>query len=165
LNKNKNIKKSIDMTKELARKVVENFGFILWDVKFLKEGSTWYLRIFIDKDGGVTIDNCKKMSRALDRPLDELDPIEILYCLEVCSPGIERELFANEHFEKYLNNDIAITLIRPNNQGNKKTTAKLQGFEKSVISIQTANKQIEKINRQNIAHIKRRQIWIVAQIS
>jgi ribosome maturation factor RimP len=154
LNKNKNIKKSIDIIKKLAQKVAENFGFISWDVKFLKEGSTWYLRIFIDKDGGITIDDCEKMSRALDKPLDELDPIEIPYCLEVCSPGIERELSANEHFEKYLNHDVTITLIKPNDQGNKKITAKLQKFEKSVISIQTANKQIEKINRQNIAHIK-----------
>ena len=76
----------------LAKPIAEELGLSLWDVRFVKEGAQYYLRIFIDKEGGVSVDDCERMSRAIDKPLDELDPIEQSYILEVCSPGIEREL-------------------------------------------------------------------------
>lgn len=71
---------------DIARPIAEKLGLELWDVRFEKEGADWFLRVFIDKDGGVSIDDCVDMSHALDKPLDDADPIEQSYCLEVCSP-------------------------------------------------------------------------------
>ena len=90
----------VAMVWPLAEKIVKQLGLELWDVRFVKEGSGFYLRIFIDSENGVTIEDCEATSRALDAPLDELDPIAQNYCLEVCSPGLERELVRDEHFKK-----------------------------------------------------------------
>ena len=98
---------------ELCEPIVTSLGLSLWDVCYVKEGAQWYLRIFIDKPDGVSIDDCEKVSRAINDPLDELDPIENAYCLEVCSPGIERELVRDEHFEQFLGADVMVRLRRP----------------------------------------------------
>ena len=71
---------------ELVRPIIEAMGLTLWDVRYVKEGAVWYLRIFIDKDEGVTIEDCEAVTRAVNDPLDRLDPIEGSYCLEVSSP-------------------------------------------------------------------------------
>lgn len=97
----------------LAQPIAEELGLDLWDVRFVKEGALYYLRIFIDKDGGVSVDDCERMSRAIDEPLDRLDPIEQSYILEVCSPGIERELTRPEHFEAMKGRQVRVTLFRP----------------------------------------------------
>lgn len=109
-NKGANIAESV---KALAEPVAENFGVRVWDVRFLKEGAEWYLRIFIDKDGGVNIVDCENVSRAIDPLLDEKDFINQNYILEVSSPGLERELTRDEHFEEYVGKDIKVRLIRP----------------------------------------------------
>ena len=100
-----------------VRKIVEPYakqlGLDIWDIRFQKEGTTWYLRIFIDKDSGVSIDDCVEMTRAINKPLDEADPIEQAYCLEVSSPGIERELTRDEHFLKCIGQKIMVRTIRP----------------------------------------------------
>jgi ribosome maturation factor RimP len=98
---------------EIAEPIAKELGLEIWDIRFLKEGKDWFLRIFIDKDGGVGINDCEAMSRAIDKPLDDLDPIEQSYSLEVSSPGIERELTRPEHFEKFKGADIKVKLIRP----------------------------------------------------
>lgn len=100
---------------ELAALVAERVGVYLWDVVFEKEGAGWYLRYFIDKDedGGVTIDECEEFSRAMSDLLDEKDPIPQSYTLEVGSPGVERRLTKDWHFQKYLGADVLVRLIRP----------------------------------------------------
>lgn len=98
---------------DIAKPIAESLGLILWDVKFLKEGTKWYLRITIDKEGGVTIDDCVNMHHAIDKPLDEADPIEQSYNLQVQSPGIERELTRDFHFEAYLGENVWVRLIKP----------------------------------------------------
>ena len=98
---------------QLAQPIAAELGLEIWDIRFLKEGTDWFLRIFIDKEGGVDIDDCVNMTRAIDKPLDELDPIEQSYCLEVCSPGLERDLTRPEHFVKFRGSDIKVKLIRP----------------------------------------------------
>ncbi|MCR5149638.1 MAG: ribosome maturation factor RimP [Clostridiales bacterium] len=100
---------------EIARPVAQRLSLDIWDICFLKEGADWYLRIFIDKDGGVDINDCEAFSRAIDAPLDEADPIEQSYCLEVSSPGLERSLNREEHFEKCLGEKIQLKFIRPVN--------------------------------------------------
>ncbi|MBP3464714.1 MAG: ribosome maturation factor RimP, partial [Angelakisella sp.] len=80
-------KNTAAVAEELAQPILEQMGLILWDVVYEKEGSGWYLRYYIDKEGGVSIDDCEAMSRPLDAKLDEVDPIEQSYCLEVSSAG------------------------------------------------------------------------------
>lgn len=98
---------------ELCEPIITGLGLSVWDVRYVKEGAEWYLRIFIDKDGGVDINDCERVSRAINDPLDALDPIENAYCLEVCSPGIERELVRDEHFAQYLGADVMVRMRRP----------------------------------------------------
>lgn len=96
----------------LIKATVEDQGVELWDVRFLKEGASWYLRVFIDKPEGISIDDCTNVSHAIDPLIDEADPIDISYFLEVCSPGIERELTRPGHFEKAIGKRIKIKLYK-----------------------------------------------------
>ena len=96
----------------LIKETVESQGVELWDVRFLKEGASWYLRVFIDKEEGITIDDCTDVSHAIDPVIDEADPIDKSYYLEVCSPGIERELTRPEHFEKMIGQMVKLKLYK-----------------------------------------------------
>lgn len=96
----------------LIKDTVEGCGVELWDVRFLKEGASWYLRVFIDKPEGITIDDCTDVSHAIDPVIDEADPIDVSYYLEVCSPGLERELSRPEHFTKMQGRKIKIKLYK-----------------------------------------------------
>ena len=98
---------------ELCQPIVEGFGLSLWDVRYVKEGADRFLRVYIDKPEGIDINDCENVSRAINGPLDELDPIEEAYCLEVCSPGIERELIRDEHFMQFIGADIMVKMLRP----------------------------------------------------
>ena len=104
---------TVDTVTALAQPVVAEMGLQLWDVRFEKEGASWYLRLFIDKEGGVTIDDCENLSRRMDKILDEADPISQSYYFEVSSPGIGRDLVRPWHFERYLGEQIEVKLIRP----------------------------------------------------
>ena len=106
-------------------------GCIIWDVKFVREAGEWILRVLIDTEppGGVTIDMCEQVNRALDRYLDEVDPIEQSYCLEVSSPGINRELYRDGDFDKFAGSMVDIKLYRPDGAGRKSFTARLTGRE------------------------------------
>jgi ribosome maturation factor RimP len=105
---------TVQVAEQLIAPVLAEHGLILWDARFEKEGSQWYLRYFIDReDGGVTIQDCEKVSRAVDKLLDAADPIEQSYILEVGSPGIERELTKDWHFGRYTGYEAAVRLIRP----------------------------------------------------
>ena len=90
--------KTEDVVYGLIEPVVQSLGVTLWDVRFVKEGASYYLRVYIDKEGGVGIDDCVAVSHAIDPVIDEADPIDKQYYLEVCSPGIERELTRDRHF-------------------------------------------------------------------
>lgn len=96
----------------LIEETVLEQGVTLWDVKFLKEGASWYLRIFIDKDDGISIDDCTNVSHAIDAIIDEADPIDVPYYLEVCSPGLERELTRDFHFSKMIGEKVKIKLYK-----------------------------------------------------
>lgn len=97
---------------DIAKPIADELGLILWDVRFLKEGTKWYLRITVDKEGGVGIDDCVAMHRAIDGPLDEADPIDQSYNLQVQSPGLERELSRDFHFERFTGEKVQIRLIK-----------------------------------------------------
>ncbi len=138
---------------DIAEPIAKELGLKLWDVRFLKEGAEWYLRVFIDKDGGVSIDDCVDMSHALDKPLDEHDPIDRSYCLEVSSPGIERELSIDEHFEASLGKSIKVKLIRPvDNQ--REFIGTLESFDGSDFVLRLDEEKAMVINKKETANIK-----------
>ncbi len=120
---------------ELCEPIVRSLGLSLWDVRYVKEGAQWYLRIFIDKPEGVGIDDCEAVSRAINDPLDALDPIENSYCLEVCSPGVERELVRDEHFAQFIGADIMIRLRRPIEGIGRDLDGKLKAYEDGMVTI------------------------------
>lgn len=144
---------TVEAVRGIAVPIAASLGLEIWDIRFLKEGSQWYLRIFIDKQGGVTIEDCEAMSRAIDKPLDELDPVSHSYCLEVCSPGIERELVKNEHFERFIGNNIKVRLIRENMQRKKEIFGKLLGLDENLVKIHDGDKIIY-IDRKDTASIR-----------
>ncbi len=129
--------KAVKTVIELIEEPIKSLGLTLWDVRFLKEGSSWYLRIFIDKEGGVNIHDCTDVSRLIDPIIDEADPISQSYYLEVCSPGIERQLIEPEHFEQMMGRQVQVKLIRPRDKQNifKGT---LKGYNGSVTILSEA---------------------------
>ena len=107
------MEKVTDLTARLAVPIVEEQGCSLWDVEYVKEAGTWYLRVLIDKEGGVDILDCENISRALSDLLDEADPIEGSYTLEVGSAGAERVLKRPADFQRYLNSPVLVKLYKP----------------------------------------------------
>lgn len=98
---------------EIATPIAKELGLTIWDVRFVKEGTDWYLRVFIDKEQGVSIDDCVDFSRELSKALDDSDPIPQSYMLEVASPGVERELVRDSHFEQFVGAEVMMRTIRP----------------------------------------------------
>lgn len=101
------------VVRRLAEPIAEQLGYELWDVEFVKEGADYCLRITIDSPDGITIDDCERMHRAVDPALDEADPIENSYRLEISSPGIERELKTDRHIEACEGWDVELRLYAP----------------------------------------------------
>lgn len=112
----------------LVKDTVEQQGVTLWDVAFVKEGASKYLRIFIDKPEGINIDDCTAVSHAIDPVIDEADPIKESYFLEVCSCGLERELTRNEHFAAMVGEKIRVKLFK-SLDGNKQIEGVLKDFD------------------------------------
>ena len=102
--------KVTDAVAALALPVVESAGCTLWDVEYVKEAGSWFLRVYIDREGGVSIDDCEAVSRPLSDLLDEADPIEGSYTFEVSSAGADRALKKPEHFAKYLGAEVVVKL-------------------------------------------------------
>jgi len=102
-----------EVVRELITPVADELGYFLWDVEYVKEGADMILRVTIDTDEGITIDDCERMTRAIDPLLDEADPIEAAYLLEVSSPGIERDLTRPEHFEVCIGDEVELRLFAP----------------------------------------------------
>lgn len=115
----------------LIKEPIQNAGYLLWDVRFVKEGASWYLRVYIDKDEGINITDCVDVTHLIDPIIDDADPINVSYCLEVCSPGLERELTEQWHFERYIGSKVTVKLIRPKD-GQKEFTGTLKAFDGSV---------------------------------
>ncbi len=134
---------TVQAVRALAEPIAQSLGLSIWDVAFLKEGATWYLRIFIDKEGGVSLTDCENMSRAIDGPLDERDPIEQSYCLEVCSPGLERELKTRAHFEACMGMPVAVHFFAPLENGEKQAAGTLSAYDADgTVTLSTAQGQL-----------------------
>ena len=120
--------KVTDLVAQLAQPLAEAAGCSLWDVEYVKEAGAWYLRVYIDKAGGVSIDDCEAVSRPLSDLLDEADPIPEGYIFEVSSAGLDRVLRKPEHFEKCLGQQVDVKLYRPQ-AGSKEYTGALTGYQ------------------------------------
>lgn len=129
---------TVAIVSELVAPIADSLGLTVWDVQFEKEGSTWTLRVIIDKEEGISLDDCEALSRPLDALLDEKDPIEQSYCLEVSSAGIERALTKDWHYEHCKGEQVVMKLIRPKN-GEREFIGTLIGLENGEVSVQTAN--------------------------
>ena len=129
---------TVGAVRAIVEPIAQSLGLSVWDIRFLKEGATWYLRIFIDKPGGVSIDDCVDLTHAINDPLDEADPIEQAYCLEVSSPGGERELTRDAHFAACLGAKIKVRTIRPI-EGQRDFSGALEGFEDGQIALRCAD--------------------------
>ncbi len=125
---------TVAQIEKLARPIVEDLDLYLWDVRFEKEGADWYLRIIIDSNDGISCDDCEAVSRPLSKLLDETDPIEQAYYLEVSSPGVERELRKPEHFEVCIGDTVRVKLIRPVN-GEREFIGELVKYQDNVLTI------------------------------
>lgn len=140
---------------KLAKPIADSLGLKIWDITFDKEGSLRYLRVFIEKDGGaVDMDDCEAMTRPLSKALDEADPIDEQYMLEVGSPGLGRELRKEEHFLEYLDCPLRIRYIREKD-GIKEFIAVLTAYNKEngSITVET-EKGTEEIAVSDTAFIK-----------
>lgn len=150
------MKKVTELTAELAAPVAAEVGCSLWDVEYVKEGGTWYLRVFLDKEGGVDILDCEAVSRKLSDLLDEADPIEGSYVLEVGSAGAERPLKRPEDFERFMGSPVLVKLYRPV-EGRKEIPGVLTGYGKADGSVTvTAGGKEETFAKKDVALVRLR---------
>lgn len=133
--------KVTDLVTEIAKPIVEEKGMELWDVEYVREGSEYFLRLYLDKEGGVDIDDCEAVSRAVDPILDEKDPIPGSYHFEVCSAGLERALKRPGDFERFLGSPVTVKLYRPRN-GLKELPCVLKGYEDGRVTVEAGKKTI-----------------------
>ena len=124
-----------------AGPVVQGHGCELWDVEYVREGSEYFLRLYIDKEGGVDIDDCEAISRAMDPILDEKDPVPGSYHFEVCSAGLERALKRPGDFERFMGSPITVKLYRPYN-GLKELPCVLRGYEDGKLTVESGKETI-----------------------
>lgn len=143
-------------TEELLKPIADANQVEIYDVEYVKEGSEWYLRCFIDKEGGVNIDDCEAVSRALSDELDQADFIEDAYILEVSSPGLGRQLKKDKHFQKSLLSEVDVKCYKPVN-GSKDFTGILKAFDESTITLEMdlgQEKEEITFNRKDIAAVR-----------
>lgn len=139
-------------TEALVLPIVDEFGFDLWDVEYVKEGSEYYLRAYIDKDGGITIDDCVDVSRKLSDKLDEDDFIDGEYILEVSSPGVERALKKDRDFDKSIGKDVYVKLYKAIDK-QKEFVGKLISYDKTAVTVEIEGNNTE-FTRSDIALIR-----------
>ena len=144
--------KVTDLTASLALPVVEELGCTLWDVEYVKEAGSWYLRVYIDKEEGVSIDDCEAVSRALDPLLDEADPIPDAYTFEVSSAGADRPLKKPEHFAAFLGAEVDVKLYKPID-GQKARAGILAGYEDGDVTLDLGGETVT-YAKQDIAAVR-----------
>lgn len=148
-------KKSIaELTAEIALPIVERVGCELVDVEYVKEGNAWFLRVFIDRPGGVTLDDCENVSRPLNEKLDELDPISHNFYLEVSSPGLERPLKKPKDFVRAMGSPVEIRLFKAVN-GSKKYEGELLAYDGESLSIKTGNEETLHFKMEQVSKVKK----------
>ena len=133
--------KVTDLITQIAQPIVEEKGCKLWDVEYVREGSERFLRVYIDKEGGVNIDDCEAVARAIDPILDEKDPIAERYTFEVSSAGLERPLKRPGDFAQFMGSAVLVKLYRPRN-GLKEIPGILRGYEDGKVTVEAGKETI-----------------------
>ena len=126
--------KVTDTVAALATPVVEAAGCSLWDVEYIKEAGQWFLRLYIDKEGGISIEDCEAVSRPMSDLLDEADPIEGSYVFEVSSAGADRVLKKPEHFQRFSGDEVEVKLYRPR-EGKKEFVGILTAWQDGDVTV------------------------------
>ena len=139
----------------LAEPCVKKAGCSIWDVEYVREAGEWFLRIYIDKDGGVSIDDCETISRELDPLLDEADPIPSSYTFEVSSAGVERALKRPEDFQRFIGSYCAVKLYSPKN-GSKEHLGDLAGYDDGAVIIKNVKGEEERFEKNEVAGVRLR---------
>ena len=146
--------KVTELVAEFARPIVEAHGCELWDVEYVREGSDYFLRLYLDKEGGVNIDDCEAVSRAVDPILDEKDPIPGSYHFEVRSAGLERVLKRPSDFQRFLGSPITVKLYRPRN-GLKEIPCVLKAYDQGKLTVE-AGKETITFEKSEVAQVRLR---------
>ncbi len=133
--------KVTELVASFAEPIVKQHGCELWDVEYVREGSEYFLRLYLDKEGGVDINDCEAISRAVDPILDEKDPIQGSYHFEVCSAGLERALKRPADFERFMGSNITVKLYRPRN-GLKEIPCVLRGYDNGKVTVEAGKETI-----------------------
>jgi ribosome maturation factor RimP len=150
------MKKITELTAELAAPAIAEQGCTLWDVEYVKEAGTWYLRVLLDKEGGVDILDCEEISRKLSDLLDEADPIDGSYTLEVGSAGAERALKRPADFVRYLNSPVLLKLYRAQD-GRKEFAGHLAAYDEATGDITiTVGKESLTFTKKDVALVRLR---------
>ena len=146
--------KVTELVAEFARPIVEAHGCELWDVEYVREGSEYFLRLYLDKEGGVDINDCEAVSRAVDPILDEKDPIPGSYHFEVCSAGLERVLKRPADFQRFMGSSITVKLYRPRN-GLKEIPCVLKAYDEGKLTVE-AGKETITFEKSEVAQVRLR---------
>jgi len=146
-----------EKTEKLLESKISELGYELYDVEYVKEGQNYYLRVYIDNENGINLEDCEKVSNGINDILDEANYIKEQYFLEVSSPGIERVLRKDRHLEKYIGTEIEIKLFKPINK-QKQYIGILDSFDSENIKI-NVNEEILEISRKDISQIKTIYNW------
>lgn len=146
------VAKVTELTAELAGPIVAGNGCTLWDVEYVKEAGAWYLRVYIDKAGGVSIDDCEAVARPLSDALDEADPIEGSYTLEVSSAGADRALKKPEHFRQFLGEQVDVKLYRAR-EGRKELTGVLKGYDNGNVTVELPGGDVT-LEKKDVAQVR-----------
>lgn len=132
----KSTKNIVSQVSEALTPVINELGYEVWDIEYVKEGADYFLRFTIDSDEGINIEDCEKVHRTIDPLLDELDPIEDAYNLQVSSPGLERDVKYDWHYEVLIGEKLELRLYAPfENTGKKTFTGILKAFEDGKITL------------------------------
>ena len=144
--------KVTQVAQELAAPIAAENGCEIWDVEYVKEAGSWFLRVYLDRPEGVGIEHCEAVSRALSDKLDEADPIEGSYVLEVSSPGADRALKKPEHFQRFLGSAVDVRLYRPMN-GAKMISGILRGYDGGDVTVESAGKTVV-LEKKDVAQVR-----------
>jgi ribosome maturation factor RimP len=144
--------KVTDTVAALAIPVVEAAGCSLWDVEYVKEAGQWFLRLYIDKEGGISIEDCEAVSRPMSDLLDEADPIEGSYVFEVSSAGADRVLKTDAHFEQFMGAEVEVKLYRPRD-GRKEFVGLLRTHNDGDVTVEI-NGEIAELTKKEIALVR-----------
>ena len=143
-----------ERVEELIKDKIENIGYNLYDVEYAKEGPNYYLRIFIDSEKGIDLNDCEKVSNEINEKLDEADYIKEQYFLEVSSPDVERILRKDRHLEQNIGKQVEAKLFKKDENGSKNYIGELKKFDKETVTIDEII-----IERKNISQIKTIYEW------